>query len=60
MEEVDGSWAQPGVPLWASTNESWTEPAEPVESQQTQLVLKLLVVLMCLGAVTGTESAVVL
>lgn len=36
---------------------NWTEGSELGVSKQTQLVLEILMVLMCLGAVTGTDSS---
>lgn len=54
MGYVDGHWS---VSLKAAAaNVSWTRGAGLGVSRQTQLLLEVLMVFMCLGAVTGTES----
>lgn len=55
MGDLDGSWS---VSLQAAAaavevNGSWTEGVGLGMSRQIQLVLEILMVLMCLGAVTG-------
>ncbi|XP_035028946.2 5-hydroxytryptamine receptor 1D [Hippoglossus stenolepis] len=54
MEELGGSWSEPRSPLQAAAgNGSWSGAAGLVVSGRTQLLLEILMVLMCLGAVTG-------
>ncbi|CAB1449059.1 unnamed protein product [Pleuronectes platessa] len=54
MEELGGSWSEARSPLKAAAgNGSWSGVAGPVVSGRTQLLLEILMVLMCLGAVTG-------
>lgn len=59
MDDLDGSWLEPRLFLQVATTASanWTEGSELELSKQTQLVLEILMVLMCLGAVTGTDSS---
>ncbi|XP_060943773.1 5-hydroxytryptamine receptor [Limanda limanda] len=47
MEELGGSWSEP------RRNGSWSGAEGPEVSGRTQLLLEILMVLMCLGAVTG-------
>ena len=54
MDDQGGSWSSLQAP--AAVNASWTQGAGPRLSRRTQLVLETLMVLMCLGAVTGTHS----
>lgn len=57
MDDLGGSWLGPGLPLQAAAaaaNVSLMGGAGLEMSRQTQLVLEILMVLMCLGAVTGT------
>ena len=60
MEDQGGSWSKPGSgsPLQAAAaaNATWAAGAGLLVSGRTQLVLEILMVLMCLGAVAGTES----
>lgn len=52
MDDPDGS----GSSLQgAAMNASWTEDAGSGASGRLQLLLEVLVVLMCVGAVTGTQ-----
>ncbi|KAK5853885.1 hypothetical protein PBY51_015006 [Eleginops maclovinus] len=58
MEDLDGSWS---VPLQAAAvNASRKEAARPGVSAQTQLLLEILMVLMCVGAVTGNILVIVI
>lgn len=62
MENLDGYRSEPGSSLQAAVaaaNASRTEEAGLVMSERTQLVLEVLMVLMCLGAVTGTDLPVI-
>ncbi|XP_039640160.1 5-hydroxytryptamine receptor 1D [Perca fluviatilis] len=55
---MDGSWS---VSLQAaSANASWPKGARPGVSGQMQLLLEILMVLMCLGAVTGNILVIVI
>lgn len=56
MDDLGGSWLELGSPLQAAAaaNASLTGGAGIEVSGQTQLILEILMVLMCLGAVTGT------
>lgn len=64
MDRVDGSFSEPGSPLLdvaaaaAAINASGTGGAELGVSGRTKLVLEIIMVLMCLGAVTGTDRSV--
>lgn len=62
MGDLGGSWLELGSPLQAAAaaaaNASLTGGAGFELSGQTQLVLEILMVLMCLGAVTGTNLPV--
>ncbi|KAM7408891.1 hypothetical protein PAMA_002557 [Pampus argenteus] len=55
MDDLGGGWSEPRSPLQAAAavNTSWPEAAGLSLSPRTQLVLEILMVLMCLGAVTG-------
>ncbi|XP_037639117.1 5-hydroxytryptamine receptor 1D [Sebastes umbrosus] len=55
MGDLDGSWSVSlqAVAAAAEVNSSWTEGVGLGMSRQIQLVLEILMVLMCLGAVTG-------
>lgn len=57
MSDLGGSWLKLGLALRsaAAANGSLIEGQLEV-SRQTQLVLEILMVLMCLGAVTGTAN----
>ncbi|XP_071337000.1 5-hydroxytryptamine receptor 1D [Trachinotus anak] len=61
MEDLDGSWSEPRAPLQAAAadNASWTGRAGAV-SRRTQLVLEILMVLMCLGAVAGNILVIII
>lgn len=52
MEELEGPWA-PVRAAAAAVNASWTEDAGLGVFGRVQLVLGILMVLMCVGAVTG-------
>ncbi|XP_070772765.1 5-hydroxytryptamine receptor 1D [Enoplosus armatus] len=58
MDDLDGSWSS--LQAAAAVNASWTEGAGHGVSQRTQLVLEILMVLMCLGAVTGNILVIVI
>lgn len=62
MDDLDGGWSQPVSPLQAAAalNASWPEAAGLGLSPRTQLVLEILMVMMCFGAVTGTETVDIL
>ncbi len=51
MSDPGGSWSS--LQTTAAVNASWTEGTELAATGQTQLLLEILMVLMCLGAVTG-------
>ncbi|XP_071757507.2 5-hydroxytryptamine receptor 1D [Centroberyx gerrardi] len=59
MDDVDGAWSDLGAPLGAlrapAANATGTEGAP-----QTKLVLEILMVLMCFGAVTGNILVIVI
>ncbi|XP_044070833.1 5-hydroxytryptamine receptor 1D [Siniperca chuatsi] len=56
MDDLDGYWLS--LHAAAEVNASWTEGVEL--SGRTQLVLEILMVLMCLGAVTGNILVIVI
>lgn len=58
MGSLDGSWLEPrySPQVAAIISANWTNGSEPGVSVETQLILEVLMVLMCLGAVTGTDS----
>ncbi|KAG7230153.1 hypothetical protein INR49_009873, partial [Caranx melampygus] len=59
MEDLGRSWLDPGSPPpepAAAVNASWTGRAGLGLSRRTQLVLEVLMVLMCLGAVADDNS----
>ncbi|XP_036979282.1 5-hydroxytryptamine receptor 1A-alpha [Acanthopagrus latus] len=58
MDDQGGSWSSLQAP--AAVNASWTQGAGPRLSRRTQLVLETLMVLMCLGAVTGNILVIVI
>ncbi|XP_023267498.1 G-protein coupled receptor 161-like [Seriola lalandi dorsalis] len=62
MEDLDGSWLDPPSLLQgaAADNASWTGRAGLMVSRRTQLVLEILMVLMCLGAVTGNILVIII
>ncbi|XP_029377652.1 5-hydroxytryptamine receptor 1D [Echeneis naucrates] len=63
MEGLGGSWSEPPPPLQAAAvldNVSWTERAWLEGSRRTQLVLEILMVLMCLGAVAGNILVIII
>ena len=53
MENLDGSWSV----LQQAANASLTEAAGTGLSARTQLLLEILMVLMCVGAVTGRPTS---
>ncbi|XP_059215855.1 5-hydroxytryptamine receptor 1D [Centropristis striata] len=59
MDDLDGSWSV-SLQQAAEANASWPEGSGPGVSRQTQLVLEILMVLMCLGAVTGNILVIVI
>ncbi|XP_045927427.1 5-hydroxytryptamine receptor 1A-alpha [Micropterus dolomieu] len=58
MDDQDGSWWP--LRAAAAVNSSSGEAAEHSLSERTQLVLEILMVLMCLGAVTGNILVIVI
>ncbi|KAL3050200.1 hypothetical protein OYC64_012273 [Pagothenia borchgrevinki] len=56
MENLDGSWSV----LQQAANASLTEAAGTGLSARTQLLLEILMVLMCVGAVTGNILVIVI
>ncbi|KAM3863055.1 5-hydroxytryptamine receptor 1D [Diretmus argenteus] len=62
MDYLEGTWMDPGVPLAEllalAANETGTEDAHL--SPRTQLVLEIVMVIMCLGAVTGNILVIVI
>ncbi|XP_058507685.1 5-hydroxytryptamine receptor 1D [Solea solea] len=62
MEHPASSWSEPGPPLLttAAANASWTAGAGSAVSGRTQLVLEILIVLMCVGAVTGNLLVIII
>ncbi|XP_040906629.1 5-hydroxytryptamine receptor 1D [Toxotes jaculatrix] len=62
MEDLGGSWSELGSPLQAAeaANASWTRGAGLVLSGRTRLFLEILMVLMCVGAVTGNILVIVI
>ncbi|KAM3606933.1 uncharacterized protein V6R79_025880 [Siganus canaliculatus] len=58
MGDPDGSW--PSLLAAATVNATTTEDAENGASGRAQLVLEILMVLMCLGAVTGNILVIVI
>ncbi|XP_022051087.1 5-hydroxytryptamine receptor 1D [Acanthochromis polyacanthus] len=62
MDNLDVSWSEPRSLLRAAAviNVSLTKDTELGMSKRTQLVLEILMVLMCLGAVTGNILVIVI
>ncbi|CAK6951649.1 -hydroxytryptamine receptor 1D [Scomber scombrus] len=62
MDGLDGGWSGPRPLLQAAAadNSSWPGGAGLVVSPRTKLVLEILMVLMCLGAVTGNILVIVI
>lgn len=58
MDELEGPWSSARAAAAAAGNASWTEDAGLGVSGRVQLVLEILMVLMCVGAVTGTQLPV--
>lgn len=54
MGDLGGTRSSLRAAAPAAVNASWTEDAELGASGQVHLVLEILMVLMCVGAVTGT------
>ncbi|XP_008276968.1 5-hydroxytryptamine receptor [Stegastes partitus] len=63
MDNLDVSWSEPRLLLQAAAavlNVSRTKDTELGMSKRTQLVLEILMVVMCLGAVTGNILVIVI
>lgn len=54
MDDLGGSWSL-SLQAAAAVSVNGTEGGGPAVSGRAQLLLEILMVLMCLGAVTGTK-----